>query len=264
MYKRKQSINTSSTKVKQFKPSTSDPWKKVFSDASEAFKHHQFQEAVTLFTHALTLNPENPTILDCRSACYEKLNQFDLAIRDAVAIVKRAPSESRGYLRAGKILSLEKKYQKALQIYTRALTKVSKQDKRYQQLVDMHRAAQKKASVGTDFMKILPYDVISSIFSLLSFDRRIQCTGVSKTWRNFALNWSGMWRDLDFGNRKISHTLIKQYMSYAKGRHVRRLAMMDADQNRMKKVFQLLIDEDCQYMEVLGKKGLPARRLVSC
>lgn len=254
MFKRKQPSEATNTKVKQTK-TTSEPWKKVFSEASAAFKQNKFQDAASLFTRALTLNPNNSTILDCRSACYENLKEFDLALRDAATIIKLVPTESRGYLRAGKIFSIQKNYKKAVQIYTRALTKVNPQDKRYKQITDMKDKAEKKEKslIGHDFMKILPYDVISSIFSLLSFDRRIQCTGVSTTWRNFALNWSGMWRDLDFGNRKISHALIKKYMAYAKGRHVRRFAMLDADQNMMRKIFQLLIDENCQYIETLGK-----------
>lgn len=253
MYKRKQpTATTENKKIKQFK--SNELWAKVFSEGSEYFKQNKFSDAVSLFNRALTLKPNHTTILDCRSACYEKLNQLDQALLDAATIIKVAPTESRGYLRAGKVLSLQNKHEKAIQIYSRALTKVNRQDKRYPQIAQMKKMAEKKISVGSDFMKILPYDVISNIFSMLSFDRRIQCTGVSTTWRNFALNWSGMWRDLDFGNnKKISHALMKKYMSHAKGRHVRRFAIMDADQTMLKKVFQLLIDENCQYIETLGK-----------
>jgi hypothetical protein len=77
---------------------------------------------------------------------------------------------------------------------------------------------------------------------------------VSKRWRQFALDWNGMWRNLDFGNRGVNQHTIKRYMSYAKGRHIRRLALSDMEQNMMEKVLNLIISEDCQYIETLGKK----------
>ncbi|KAI9468884.1 MAG: hypothetical protein EXX96DRAFT_97592 [Benjaminiella poitrasii] len=256
MYKRKQTsegTNKSKQRKTSTPKSTNEPWMQVFSDAREAFSQNQFKDSAALFSRALTLNPNHVTLLDCRAASYEKLNQIELATRDAIQMVKVAPTDARGYLRLGKLLSLEKKYDKAIQIYTCALDKVGPQDKRYDQLAAMKTAAEKKAkpALVQDFMNVLPYDIVSLIFSHLSFDRRVSCTAVSRTWRAFALNWSGMWRDLDFGYRKVSLATIKKYLSYAKGRHVRRFAIMDVDQNRMKKILQLLIDENCQYIQVL-------------
>ncbi|KAL9549289.1 hypothetical protein MBANPS3_005283 [Mucor bainieri] len=256
MYKRKQTAAESS-KAKQPKltaiSSSGEPWKQVFSDASAAFRESKFKESVALFNRALGMNPSHITIMDCRAAAYEKLNELDLALKDALSIIKLAPKEARGYLRAGKVLSLQQKHKQAVSVYKRALTRVDSADKRYPQISSMLAIAEKKATPppSFDFMTILPYDVISLIFSMLSFDRRIQCTGVSQRWRGFALGWSGMWRDLDFGDRKVSYATIKKYLGYAKGRHVRRIAMIDADQSRMKKVLQLLVDENCQYIEDL-------------
>ncbi|GAN10725.1 F-box domain protein [Mucor ambiguus] len=256
MYKRKQTAAESS-KAKQPKltaiNSSGELWKQVFFDANTAFRENKFKESVSLFNRALGMNPNHITIMDCRAAAYEKLNELDHALKDALSIIKLAPKEARGYLRAGKVLSLQQKHKQAVSVYKRASTRVDPQDKRYSQIKSMLIIAEKKASPppSFDFMKILPYDVISLIFSMLSFDRRIQCTGVSQTWRGFALGWSGMWRDLDFGDRKVSYATIKKYLGYAKGRHVRRIAMIDADQSRMKKILQLLIDANCQYIEVL-------------
>jgi tetratricopeptide (TPR) repeat protein len=242
-----------------------EQWKRVFSDAREAFAQKKFNESVALFTRALTLKPAHPTLLDCRAASYEKINQLDLALCDAKNIIQVAPIESRGYLRAGKVLSLQQKYDSAIKVYKRALTKVDPADARYQQIVLMKTQVEKKANPPPihDFMKVLPYDVTSLIFSMLSFDRRVQCTGVCKSWRDFALSWSGMWRDLDFGDRKVPLAIIKKYLSYAKGRHVRRFAVTNANLNTMKKILQLLIDENCQYIEVLGKVSSSLREEAS-
>jgi tetratricopeptide (TPR) repeat protein len=259
MFKRKQT-SEGSNKIKQAKITTttkneSELWKRVFSDAREAFAQKKFKESIALFTRALALNPAHPTLLDCRAASYEKIDQLDLALRDAKSIIQIAPTESRGYLRAGKVLALQQKYDTAMNVYKRALTKVDPSDSRYQQIALMQTQVKKKANPPPirDFMKVLPYDVTSLIFSMLSFDRRVQCTGVCKRWRNFALSWSGMWRDLDFGDRKVPLNTIKKYLGYAKGRHVRRFAVANANLNTMKKILQLLIDENCQYIEMLGR-----------
>ncbi|KAI8352893.1 hypothetical protein BD560DRAFT_438613 [Blakeslea trispora] len=258
MYKRKQDPQQTSHTKRLKGPTTpslssQEPWKAVFSDAHQAFKENNFKDSAVLFSRALSLKPGHITILDCRAACYEKLDELDLALRDAYSIIGVAPTEARGYLRAGKLLMLQKKFKYAISVYKRALTKVNSSDSRYAQIQSMKIAAEKIVipPACLDFMQVLPYDVVSLIFSYLSFDRRIQCTGVSHGWRQFALHWSGMWRDLDFGNRKVPITTIKKYLSYAKNKHVRRLALMDANQTIMKRCLQALIDHDCQYIECL-------------
>jgi tetratricopeptide (TPR) repeat protein len=226
----------------------------VFQDARQAFTENKFKEAIGLFTRALVLNPNHTTLLDCRAASYEKLNELDLALKDASAIVKLSPKDARGYLRAGKILSLQKHYEKAIHIYQRALKKVDPTDTRFALLLNMKELAEKalKPPPKHDMMTKLPYDVISLVFSYISFDRRIQCSAVSKSWRQFAVNWSGMWRDLEFGNRKVSMNVIKRYLGYAQGRHVRSFSIHNANRNMMKNILQTLIDENCQYIECLG------------
>jgi tetratricopeptide (TPR) repeat protein len=232
-----------------------EPWKLVFQDARQAFINNQFKEAVSLFTRALTLNPNHATLLDCRAASYEKLNELDQALRDAILIVKTAPNDARGYLRAGKLYSLQNHYEKAIRVYTRALKQVDPKDSRYPLIHNMKQAAEKAKTPPPkkDPITALPYDVNSIIFSYLSFDRRVQCTAVSRSWRNFALTYSGMWRDLEFGNRKVSQGTVKKYLQYCQGRHVRSFSIHNANRNAMKNILQSLIDENCQYIERLGE-----------
>lgn len=260
MFKRKANSTPQETTANKRTSTTnnsSEPWKLVFNDARQAFSENKFKNAVALFTRALVLNPNHTTLLDCRAACYEKLEELDLALKDASTIVKVAPNDARGYLRAGKILSLQKKYEKATHIYTRALKKVDPTDARYAMISNVKELAEKalKPPSKHDMMTKLPYDVISLVFSYLSFDRRIQCTAVSKSWRNFTVNWAGMWRDLEFGNRKVSMNVIKRYLGYAQGRHVRSFSIHFANRNTVKNILQSLIDENCQYIECLGKGG---------
>ena len=257
MYKRKATTAELTDTPTPSRRLSLEPWQLVFNDARQAFSQQQFKEAVALFSRSLSLNPNHVTVLDCRAACYEKLGQLELAYKDASASVKAAPKDARGYLRAGKILSLQKKSGQALLIYNKALKKVDPKDARYALLHSMKDTAEKsmRLPVSMDMMAKLPYDVISLVFSYLTFDRRVQCTAVSKSWRGFALNWSGMWRDLDFDNRKVSLNVIKRYLGYAQGRHVRSFSIHHANRNSLKNILQTLIDENCQYIESLDLKG---------
>ncbi|KAG1152284.1 hypothetical protein G6F37_001417 [Rhizopus arrhizus] len=255
MYKRKQTGSSESATQKKSKSEVEEIWHKVFSDAQEAYKQSKFEDATALFTRALGMQPDQVTILDCRAACFEKLKDYSSALSDAKRIITVAPRDARGYLRAGKILSLQKKFKGAMKAYDLGLEKVSREDKRYDLISTMKKSAERAIAVGIDFMMVLPYDIKAMIFSYLSFDRRVQCMAVCRSWYAFATSWSGMWRELDFENKKINGQIVKRYMTYAQGRHVRRLTLSDAEQNLMEKVLKLVISEDCQYLERLDLKA---------
>lgn len=256
MYKRKA---PASSKDHQSNKKTSlvgvEPWKLVFNDARQAFTNNQFKESVSLFTRALQLNPNHVTLLDCRAASYEKLDQTKLALADAATMVKVAPQDARGYLRGGKLFGNQKKFAKALGLYNRALEKVESSDPRYKLITELKEKAEKasKPPQTMNIMDKLPYDVIGVIFSYLTFDRRVQCSAVSQSWRRFALQWSGMWRHLEFENRRPSQNIIRKYLSYAQGRHVRSFSIHNANSNTVQNTLQSLVDENCQYIETLGK-----------
>lgn len=261
MLKRKakssEKTSVSPTKKPQQSFAGTEPWKLVFNDARQAFTENKFKEAIALFTRALTLQPNRATILDCRAASYEKMNDLDLALADALTMIKTSPEDARGYLRAGKLFSLKKKYDKAISVYNRGLKAVDPKDARITMIKTMKQKAERLARPPAkhDPVAVLPYDVFLLVFSYLSFDRRVQCTAVSKKWRSFALNWSGMWRDLELGGyRKISKKTVSTYLSYAKGRHVRSFTIHYANRDLMAHVIQCLINEDCQYIEYIGKK----------
>ncbi|KAI8991933.1 hypothetical protein BDF20DRAFT_909639 [Mycotypha africana] len=257
MLKRKAVTDSSSSKrqakTTAISSSSTEPWELVLNDGKEAIKEKDFKRAVSLFTRALELKPNHATVLEYRAASYEKLDQLNLALQDATTMIRHDPTSARGYLRAGKILSLQKKHKSAVTIYKRGLKNISVHDARYQQIKDMLAAAERilHPSPTHDPMRYLPYDIMSTIFSMLSFERRIQCTSVSQSWRSFALSWPGMWRDLDFSDKKISVATIKKYLGHAKGRHVRRLSVRSVARNKLDKILQLLIDEDCQYLNIL-------------
>lgn len=256
MYKRKADVPNSDQASKKSQSIVGvEAWKLVFNDARQAFTDNKFKEAVSLFTRALTLNPNHVILLDCRAVCYEKLDQVKFALADAATMVNVAPKDARGYLRGGKLFANQKKFTKAIGLYKHALQKVDPKDARFQLILELKEKAEKatKPPQTMNIMDKLPYDVNAIIFSYLSFDRRVQCCAVSQNWRNFALQWSGMWRNLEFENHRPSQNIIKRYLSYAQGRHVRSFSIHNANRNTIQNILQSLVDENCQYLETLGK-----------
>ncbi|KAI9492155.1 hypothetical protein BDB00DRAFT_454444 [Zychaea mexicana] len=231
------------------------PWMEPFELGKKAFAEAKYKEAVGHFSNAINLNDSsNITLIDCRAAAHEKDGNLTKGLEDALTMIKASPTHSKGYLRAGKLFSLQERLPKAVAVYDRALKTVAKTDPRYTQLTEMKKAVQKQLKKQKqqriDFVKVLPFDIIEHIFELLSFERRIQCMAVSRSWRTLLKGWSGMWREIDFSSSKLSAHAMKQYMSYVNGRYMRKFTMA-GNRNRSNKMLQLLIDRDCHYVECL-------------
>lgn len=229
-------------------------WKTAFERGRTCFADALYEDAIAEFSSAIDCN-QNITLYDCRAAAFEKVGQYAKALEDAMTMIKMAPDQSKGYLRAGKVLVIQERFSKAIAVYNRALKYVNKSDSRYAMLETMRERAKtsmKQRSKENDFTKILPYDILHTIFAQVSFDRRIQCMAVCQSWRNFLKSWSGMWCRLHFTSA-MSVYAIKQYMSYTTGRYVRQLCITGQKKSRMNTILQLGIDRDCHYIQNLGK-----------
>ncbi|KAG1437852.1 hypothetical protein G6F56_012900 [Rhizopus delemar] len=207
MFKRKQSPTTESTTKKQ-KNKKDQVWHLVFLDALEAHKQSRFEDALSLFTRALSMQPDHLSILDGRSSCDERLGHYDRAMTDAKRMIQVAPQDARGYLRAGRLLTLQKQLKAAHKVYNAGLSQVSSEDKRYSSIKDLQTSIDRELAERLDFISILPFDVKAMIFAYMPFSRRLRCLQVSRGWRDFALRWGGMWRDLDFGDRKVGQVVV--------------------------------------------------------
>ncbi|SGZ57201.1 CIC11C00000003575 [Sungouiella intermedia] len=63
------------------------------------------------------VHPQLATVLDLRAATYEKLGEFQKAMKDAHTIISIKPSDCRGYLRKGKLLLRETNTREAYQCF---------------------------------------------------------------------------------------------------------------------------------------------------
>ncbi|XP_015249075.1 PREDICTED: stress-induced-phosphoprotein 1-like [Cyprinodon variegatus] len=81
----------------------------------------QFEMAVSCFTDAIKYNPKEFKLFGNRSLCYERLQQYENALRDADLALSMQPKWIKGLFRKGKALCGLKRYYEATLIYNDVL-----------------------------------------------------------------------------------------------------------------------------------------------
>lgn len=77
----------------------------------------QYEMAVSCFTDAIKYNPKEFKLFGNRSLCYERLEQYENALRDADLALSMQPKWIKGLFRKGKALCGLKRYRDASLIY---------------------------------------------------------------------------------------------------------------------------------------------------
>ncbi|KAM6968675.1 uncharacterized protein LKV04_017540 [Tautogolabrus adspersus] len=83
--------------------------------------HGQYEMAVKYFTDAIKYNPKEFRLFGNRSFCYERMEQYENALRDADLAVCMEPNWIKGLFRKGKALCGLKRYYEASLIYKEVL-----------------------------------------------------------------------------------------------------------------------------------------------
>ncbi|XP_070776599.1 stress-induced-phosphoprotein 1 isoform X2 [Enoplosus armatus] len=81
----------------------------------------QYEVAVKCFTDAIKYNPKELKLFGNRSLCYERMQQYENALRDADVALSMEPNWIKGLFRKGKALCGLKRYYEASLIYKEVL-----------------------------------------------------------------------------------------------------------------------------------------------
>ncbi|XP_072898149.1 tetratricopeptide repeat protein 31-like isoform X1 [Hemitrygon akajei] len=81
----------------------------------------RYEDAVGYFTEAIKYDPKEYRLFGNRSYCYERLQQYSLALNDAHIALTLNPSWPKGYFRKARALAGVKRYTEAIQAFQQVL-----------------------------------------------------------------------------------------------------------------------------------------------
>ncbi|KAI7853841.1 hypothetical protein BDC45DRAFT_510256 [Circinella umbellata] len=110
----------------------------------------------------------------------------------------------------------------------------------------------KYMSKRIDFVKILPYDIISTIFQRMPFDCIVRCTWVSKRWHAYLIKSLHLWQNLDFSfnDMPVEPESLRLYLSRLDGAPLKRI-----------KIHHECVDGDALLATLLEHKNLRLQEL---
>lgn len=88
---------------------------------NELLQAGKIQEAITIYTQAIDLDPDNHVFYSNRCAAYMKNDSKSKALHDAEKCIKLAPAWSKGYVRLGAAQHSLKRFDAAIDTYKKGI-----------------------------------------------------------------------------------------------------------------------------------------------
>lgn len=83
----------------------------------DAFFQMEFEKAVDLFTKAIAFKPNDTNLYGLRCAAYNKLQKYQLALRDVDKMIELRPYNHKTYLLKGNCHFFLGEYEEAVEAY---------------------------------------------------------------------------------------------------------------------------------------------------
>lgn len=129
-------------------------------EGNEAFKANKFEEALKLYSEALTVDADNKMtnakLYFNRATVLAKLRRFEKSVEDCNSALNLDDSYAKAYLRRAKSFMEMEKFEEAVRDYER-LHKMDRSNFEYRQCLNQAKLELKK-SLRKDFYKILGVD----------------------------------------------------------------------------------------------------------
>ncbi|KAJ5935742.1 hypothetical protein N7466_005289 [Penicillium verhagenii] len=185
------------------------------------YQRGEFKAAVEAFGEALKQRDADAIgILDNRAATFCKLEDYDQARRDSRHMIKKASQDERGYLRCAKVLLLEGKPGKALEIYAYGLKTLPSKHPRRDLLQQLHNKLQDRMLLNKrDPFTMLPFEMAMMVIQDFSFKQIVGILRVCKGWQQFFGSISHLWMNIDFSMARanVSFSAVRSCIRRSKG-----------------------------------------------
>ncbi|KAJ8657990.1 hypothetical protein O0I10_006261 [Lichtheimia ornata] len=169
------------------------------------------------------------TTLDRRAMALSKLANFESALRDANVMQQISPSSPLGYVRAADIYSEQGKQRHVIDVCTRGMMMVDRDDMHYDLLQRAKDNAIQRQDKRIDFISELPIDIVATTFlpmiagdSPLDSLKPCPYLHVSNAWRNYFLRYSDGLR-FETGDEEEEEDLEKCTQLVRFARHIKAL-----------------------------------------
>ncbi|KAI8137522.1 hypothetical protein BJV82DRAFT_674741 [Fennellomyces sp. T-0311] len=187
-------------------------------------------------------------VLDLRALAYGQSMQVDKGLQDARLMIAYAPFKAAGYLRAGALYSQRSQQTEAMRVYKQGLKTIPKEETSERGLLEeRYTQAQALRDRRVDFIKALPFDLVSAIITLLPKNTLYQALDVSSTWRHHVLQHSQLWSQLTLTQQR---DMGLAYLPLV-GQHVQTLELSSLGHGQCEEVFTAVINGMCRKLDFL-------------